>query len=127
LPDDTKLHLTAREIEFIEKMDTMFKAPVDIPDSAIDVESNLKAIVLKKNLYRLGLNYLEAEVEQETLDKLLGIRNAIAHGDRLRVPTAKEVSDYSALVFRIMNFIQTEVYDGLRRRAYLRNVSAVAA
>lgn len=124
LPDDAKLYLTAREAEFVENMDDIFRTPIEIPESAIDLESNLKAIVLKKNLFKLGLNYPSIEGQQHNLDKLLGIRNAIAHGDLLKIPDEKQVEEYTALAFRTMQFVQIEIFDALRKKTYLRNAEA---
>jgi len=83
LPDDTKLHLIAREREFIENLQAAMQRPVKLPDNLIDTESNLKPIVLMKNLFKLGLDYKLVEPHKATVNKLLGVRNAIAHGDSL--------------------------------------------
>lgn len=120
LPDDQKLHLAAREQRFIEDLDAIFATLVDIPDRVVDTESNLKAAVLKRNLFRLGLNYPAVEPHGGTLDRLLGVRNAIAHGDALKVPKENEVNEYLTAGFAIMGVVQSEIYDALRRGAYRR-------
>ena len=48
LPDDAKLHLAAREQIFIESYKIIFKQKIDIPDEAVDTQSNLSSVVLKK-------------------------------------------------------------------------------
>jgi hypothetical protein len=120
LPDDAKLHLTAREAEFVEKLNAVMKLPMEIPEEAIDLESNLKAIVLKKNLFKLGLNYPKIDEQKKNIDKLLGIRNRIAHGDRLELPSEKEVDEYVALAFQTIKFVQYEIFDAMRQKTYLR-------
>src|SRR5574337_1061994 len=57
LPDDTTLHRFARDREFLEQYVEFEKRLVSIPDEVIDIESNLKPIVLRKILYRLGFHY----------------------------------------------------------------------
>jgi hypothetical protein len=58
LPDDAKLHLTAREREFVENLEVAMEARVELPDDVVDTESNLSSVVLMKNLFKLGLNYM---------------------------------------------------------------------
>ena len=123
LPDDQKLHLAAREQRFVEDFDRITATLVEIPDHVVDTESNLKAAVLKRNLFRLGLNYPVVEPHGGTLNRLLGVRNAIAHGDALMVPKEQEVRDYLTAGFAIMDLVQSEIYDALRRSAYRRTAA----
>ena len=120
LPDDAKLHLLARESEFVERFAELVETVVDLPDDVVDTESNLSSIVLKKNLFRLGLNYPIVEAQEANLNKLLGIRNAIAHGDSLRIPKQQELEGYTDLTFRMMSFVQLEIHKALTERIYLR-------
>jgi hypothetical protein len=120
LPDDAKLHLTAREREFVENLEGAMQANVELPDDVVDTESSLSSIVLMKNLYKLGLNYPIIEKQNAQINKLLGVRNAIAHGDTLKVPKPEEVDDYVSTAFGVMSFIQTEIYNALKNGAYRR-------
>ncbi|MFA5897656.1 MAG: MAE_28990/MAE_18760 family HEPN-like nuclease [Hyphomicrobium sp.] len=120
LPDDTKLHLVAREREFVESLDKIVKSRIDLPDMVVDTESNLSSTVLRKNLYRLGLDLAVVDVHQGQIDKLLGIRNAIAHGDSLRVPAQKDADDYVSSAFAVMQFVQYQVFSALSNKSYLR-------
>ncbi len=61
LPDDAKLHNFAREKEFIERSAELLRRAVEIPDGAVDMESNLTPLVLSKNLFRLGFNHNACE------------------------------------------------------------------
>ena len=97
-----------------------------MPDDVIDTESNLSSIVLKKNLFKLGLNYPLVDEQNSNINKLLGIRNAIAHGDILEVPKQEELDTYVSTAFVIMGFIQREVYGALNKGAYLRKPEAFA-
>ena len=49
---------------------------------------------------------------------LLGVRNAIAHGDVLRVPTDRDLQNYTSAAFEVMRFIQHEIYNALREGRY---------
>jgi hypothetical protein len=118
LPDDTKLHLVAREREFIKNFQAAMQRPVKLPDDLIDTESNLKPIVLMKNLFKLGLDYKSVEPHKATVNKLLGVRNAIAHGDSLKIPKEEEIDEYVATTFGIMSFVQREVYTALKQGTF---------
>jgi hypothetical protein len=120
LPDDAKLHLTAREREFIENFSMAMRLKVEVPDNVIDTESNLSSIVLMKNLYKLGLKYNSDRKQNGQIDKLLGVRNAIAHGDILKKPSSDEVDEYVTSAFGVMSFVQTEIFNALNEGAYRR-------
>jgi RiboL-PSP-HEPN len=120
MPDDTQLHLAAREQIFIESFETVTSGKLDIPDRVVDTKSNLSPSVLRKMLFLLGLSYSAVEAHESNIAKLLGIRNAIAHGDRLKVPSDKELSEYIASAFAVMGFLQNEVFAALKGQIYLR-------
>jgi hypothetical protein len=119
LPDDTALHLFAREREFVEVAWEIAQRPVRLDvDRVVDTESNLKPVVLRKMLFRLGLDPKLAEPWEATIAQLLKRRNDVAHG------TAKqglEERDYDALehavnavieglVMAISNVVRDELY-----------------
>lgn len=125
MPEDTKLHLAAREQAFIENYETLCKCEVKIPDDLIDTKSNLSPDVLKKLLFQLGLPFDQVNQHQSTISELLGVRNHIAHGDRLKVPTATEMVKYISSALVVMSFLQSEVYGALQRQLYRRDVVAI--
>lgn len=120
LPDDRDLHMLERQRVFIEKFGQILSARVEIPDKLIDTKSNLSSIVLKRNLYQLGLEYPAVEKYRSDIDKLLGVRNAIAHGDRLKIPSQREVEQYIEAAFNVMKFVQEEVHSALKKEVYLK-------
>jgi hypothetical protein len=125
MPDDAQLHLAAREQIFLESFHEVSSGKLEIPDRVVDTKSNLSPDVLRKMLFQLGLSYSTVEQHQSNLAKLLGIRNAIAHGDRLRVPADLELADYIASAFAIMAFLQNEIFVALQNQVYLRNPPAM--
>lgn len=118
LPDDIKLHLMAREREFVANYDAAMQRSIQLPETVVDTESNLNPVVLMKNLFKLGLDYKSVEPHKSNINKLLGVRNAIAHGDVLKVPKSEEVDDYVTAAFSVMGFVQNEVYAALTNGAY---------
>lgn len=124
LAEDRELHLLARERSFIENFERIILQSVVIPDHVVDTKSNLSSIVLKRNLYQLGLQYPIVSKHGGTIDRLLGVRNAIAHGDKLKNPKPREVSEYLTAAFDVMKFVQDEIFGALRQKMYQRDVSA---
>lgn len=124
LPDDKDLHMLWRERTFVESYETVMSKTVEIPDRVVDTKANLNTRVLKRNLYQLGLNYPEVDEHRGAIDRLLGVRNAIAHGDALRNPGAEEVGGYTAAAFEVMKFVQRSVYSALRDERFKRQPAA---
>jgi hypothetical protein len=118
LPDDRELHLLTREQAFLEAYDAITGQRVEIPDRLIDTRSNLNSVLLKRLLYQLGLNYPVVDQQRSNMDMLLGVRNAKAHGDVLKVPTEREVQSYTSAAFEVMRFVQDEIYSALREERY---------
>jgi hypothetical protein len=123
LPLDSTLHLVAREQAFVERCSEMFIKDVNIPDRVVDTKSNVTPELLMKMLYLLGMNYREVEPHSANLSKLLGIRNAIAHGDRLKVPKDEQIVDFRTTAGAVMSFLQDEVYSAIRGERYLRGAN----
>ncbi len=119
-PDDRELHLAARERAFVEGYDRITTRHVEIAERSIDTRSNLNSILLKRLLYLLGLNYAIVDQQRGNIDMLLGVRNAIAHGDVLKMPTEREVQDYTSAAFEVMRFVQHEIYSALQEERYRR-------
>ena len=96
---------------------------VELPDDVVDTESNLNSVVLMKNLYKLGLNYSVSNERNAQINQLLGVRNAIAHGDVLKVPKSEEVDGYVLTAFEVMSSIQREIFNALKEGAYRRAIA----
>lgn len=116
-PDVDDLH---RRKVFLEELDGLFETIVRIPDSAIDTQSNLKPIVLKRLLFRLDLDFSFVDAISGDINKLLGVRNAIAHGDVLKAPNQTDLDQYIAMSFDVMSELQNAVLSALNNKAYLK-------
>ena len=109
IAEDRELHMLARERLFLENFEHITAHQVEIPDHVVDTKSNLSSVVLKRNLYQLGLRFPVIATHAGKIDKLLGMRNAIAHGDKLRIPKDADVKEYLNASFEVMRFVQEEV------------------
>lgn len=123
LSEDKDLHRLERERVFIERYEEIVENQVQIQDDVIDTKSNLNSVVMKRNLYQVGLGYRVLGEHGSTLDMLLGVRNAIAHGDSIKDPKPNEIQTYVSLSFKLMGFVQLEIYEALRNKAYQRNAA----
>lgn len=119
LPDDTKLHRFARDREFIERASEVMSRKVNIPDSVVDMESNLKPIVLRKNLYRLGLPYEQFSHLETDIGMLLNVRNKIAHGETKAGVKGKVYDNLRDSAFRVMNGVVLEITKAASEKLFL--------
>ncbi|QDT24425.1 MAE_28990/MAE_18760 family HEPN-like nuclease [Gimesia chilikensis] len=124
-PDDTKLHRFARHSEFVARLDDALSTIVSIPiDDVVDTESNLKPVVVRKNLFRLGFSHEEFKSEEGTINELLRRRNDIAHGSsRIGVPV-DSYSNLESSVVGVMRRIVILIFESLRERRFEKQVDS---
>ena len=103
-------------------IDPLGKETVEIPESVVDTESNLKPVVLRKILFRLGFPYDRFADCEGKINFLLGKRNNIAHGSGKEGLTEKEYSEVEKATFTIMKEIMKLVIEALEKKAYLKVV-----
>lgn len=118
-PDDTKLHRFARDREFIERAFDLLARKVNIPDKVVDTESNLKPVVLRKNLYRLGLPHDQFSSLEPEIDLLLNLRNKIAHGETRQGIPLLLYEKLRTSAFNIMSGITTGLTQAVSEKWYL--------
>ncbi|MDD4754033.1 MAG: MAE_28990/MAE_18760 family HEPN-like nuclease [Desulfitobacteriaceae bacterium] len=121
LPEDAKLHRFARQIDFVENFEHFKEQTACISEKIVDTEDNLKYIVFKKLLFRLGLNYDCFEPYQTNIEKLLGRRNNIAHGAQKTGVSEKDYNEVKKDVFDIMNGIIEIIMQALEKKQYLKH------
>ncbi len=120
LLDDAKLHIFARDREFVERSNDFENKTVAIPDEVVDTESNLKPIVLRKNLYRLGFQFDKFKSTEWQINRLLELRNGIAHGVLISGISEADYEAQRKSVYDIMTEIKSLVMKALTDKEYLR-------
>ncbi len=119
-PSDQKLHRFARDREFIERAFEFMERKVNIPDKIIDTESNLKPVVLRKNLYRLGLPHDQFSFLDTDIGQLLSVRNKIAHGEtKTGIPMMLYEQLYTSAL-HIMTSITAGLTEAFSEKRFLR-------
>ena len=110
VPDDSALHRFAREREFVVQSVAILSSPLSLSDSLVNTESNLWPVVLRKNLFRLGLPHERFSHLDGMLSMLVNARNEIGHGafakpikwalyEQLRKAALDVMKDLQAIVF----------------------------
>jgi hypothetical protein len=120
LPDDAKLHRFARDREFLANVNLFDAKAVAVPDEIVDTESNLKPVVLRKILFRIGMQYDRFVPLEGRINRLLNMRNNIAHGVHVG---GVEKTDYESLrddVNVIMTQVKRDVMTALSSGEYRR-------
>lgn len=101
LPHDIRLHRHWRRRHFVECVDEFLASKVELNEDIIDAESNLKPEVLERNLFLLGLDHTFVEQHADTIQKFLGRRNRVAHGEDRRGISESEYNQYESSVFTV--------------------------
>ena len=120
LPDDSKLHRIARDQEFVERIAEVAGIQVELVDDIIDTESNLKPVVLRKNLFLLGLPNDAFKHLDGTIHRLLNLRNKIAHGERKDGIDSREFNVLKHAVREVMRDVKSLIMKHLADQTFLR-------
>jgi hypothetical protein len=123
VPSGDEVHLQGRHLSFIANYDAVMAQVVSIPDSAVDTAANLNSRMLKRALFRIGLDLPALDEHHGTLNRLLGERNAIAHGDRIKVPKREAIESYLDMTFKLMLIVQQEIFMALTTRTFYRKAA----
>ncbi len=119
LPDDTVLHRFARRVDLIASMEDFKSQTVQIEDDIIDTESNMWYIVLKKNLYKVGLPLDVFEPFERNIDKLVNKRNGIAHGGSRLGVSESEYIELETAIYNVMSNITRILFDYANNNKFL--------
>lgn len=105
--------------QFIEKLSNFFNGEVIIPNK-LPTESNINYRVINSILYRFSLESLPERPYKKELDKLLLVRNSIAHGE-VSIPIDKEIiAEISFTILNLMHDVFNRIVDGHNTKTYLR-------
>lgn len=124
LPEGDFIHKFSRRKDFVENLPNFENTSVNIPDSTIDTASNLKPDVLKKNLYRVGLEYDLFNANDGNISRLINHRNNVAHGNQRNGLTSRDYDELERVVFRMMDEFMSVIVSSLQQSAYRRPTPA---
>ena len=121
LPEDNVLHRFCRRVDFLDQLEDFKNEPLIIEDSVINTESNLRHVVLQKNLYKIGLPVNMFDQYHRDIDALVNRRNSIAHGDSRSGVTSQEFSNWERKIYRVMNDVTMLIYNYANHKQYLQS------
>lgn len=122
LPDDTDVHRVARQVEFIGGVDKLWEREVDIPvEIVVDTESNLTPSILRKILYKLGFPYDAFKEQEGNINRLLGIRNSVAHGDLVSGVSERTYEDLERVCEEVFQGVQDLIWDALKKEQFRKH------
>lgn len=82
-------------------------------------ESNLSYDVLQKILYGIGLRSTAFDIKKNYIDeKILGNRNAIAHGEQRERLSKEESLDIATAVLNLMEMFLTEIRNAIEQKLW---------
>lgn len=119
-----ELRSLAIERSFVERAWDFGQRTAAIPDDFIDLESNLKPIVLRKNLFRLGLPHDLFDSLESSIHKLLNYRNNIAHGSYLAGISEQIYNELRDAVFRIMDELRATILASISAQSFRIRVAS---
>lgn len=120
LPNDAALHRFARDREFVEVAWKLAQRSVQIDaEEVVDTESNLKPVILKKILFRLGLNPDLAQPWESAIHLLLNRRNDVAHGTARAGLEEEEFAKLERAVSSVVDGIVKTVFNAVAQKMYL--------
>jgi len=125
LPHDAPLHRFARQVEFVDALREVGTRPVVLPiDEIVDVESNLKPVVLRKILFRLGFPPETFAAHEGVIHRLLNRRNNIAHGVERAGIDETEYQSLEKVTTEVMTSVMTEITRALAERRFVKAQTA---
>lgn len=120
LPDDKHLHVFAREVDFISNIGDFYDHPVVIAEGYVNTESNVGREVLEKMLFQVGLEYSDLKEAYSPLNRLLNVRNDIAHGKRKQGINDEDYSVFLNCCRNVMNTIARRLTHSFGTEKYLK-------
>lgn len=123
VPDakESSLVTLAREDIFLEKISQFYEEKAQLSDKVVDLESNLKPIVLRKNLFRLGLSYSLFDDYMGDIHRLLRVRNDIAHGSRKSGIKKNEYEEMRDSGKKVMEGVKHEISQAVKESRFCRD------
>ncbi|MBU2065028.1 MAG: hypothetical protein KJ884_06180 [Gammaproteobacteria bacterium] len=120
LPDDKHLHGFAREVDFISRISSFYDHPVVISDGYVNTENNVGREVIEKMLFQVGLEYTDLRDTYSPLNRLLNVRNDIAHGKRKQGINDEDYNIFLNCCHSVMDTISRRLTNSFGEEKYLR-------
>lgn len=124
LPNDKEIHRFFRRTDLIIQFNDFLEEKLYIPDKVIDTESNLRYHVMQKNLYRLGIDHRIFEKHRGNINKLVNLRNSIAHGSKRSGISYKDYESLEETVYNMMNELIKVLINSLEKNEFKKKYAS---
>lgn len=112
-----------QRIEFTDRFSSLYKKRMKFTKK-INTKSNLKSDVLENLCVMFTLNFENFREHIGDIDRLVNIRNSIAHGENSILPNMKNIEKYIESVNKAMDVLLNEIQAFLDNKDYLLQKSA---
>jgi len=107
-----------QKIEFTEKFNQALNSPIKFK-TKIDTKSNLNSSALNEICTNIGLSFEKFSSVTNDIDRLVHIRNCIAHGENAIIPDTENVLKYINCVKSAIDILLEEINNFLEKELYL--------
>lgn len=108
----------AQRVTFTDRFRSIVQQTIRF-QKKVDTKSNLKSDVLEELCQMYGFRYERFSEVVADIDRLVNIRNSIAHGENSVIPTPDNVSKYIQAVSSAMDIFREEIESFLVNEEYL--------
>ncbi|WP_431042643.1 MAE_28990/MAE_18760 family HEPN-like nuclease [Streptomyces sp. P1-3] len=120
-PAGARARQVLKDADFLEELMNLQGRRISLNvDHVTSADSNLSPAVLRRNLAMLALD--DAEIHRFTgaLDGLLKLRNGIAHGERMNLPSDPSFVKLEGRIFALCDSLTLLIYQSVRDEAFRR-------
>ena len=120
-PAEEFLHKFHRRRELTQKLASDYlNRKIRIDEKIINTKSNLDYSVVQENMYVLGLDYNYFSDKQDTITKLVRLRNSVAHGSQKEPIEFTEFEKIEKDIFEVMEEIIKYLFEFCSEEKYLK-------
>lgn len=107
-----------QRIQFTHSFNELLGKPVKFK-TKVDTKSNLKSNVFKDLCFAFGFDSSKFTGQLNDIDRLVSIRNSIAHGENSMQPDMQNIEKYITSVKDAMDLLLYEIDDYLSEQRYI--------
>jgi len=112
-----------QRVKFTEKFSETMKSTMEF-QTKVESKSNLNSKVLKNLCEIFDFNYAKFSDVLPDIDRLVNVRNSIAHGENSFLPDAENINLYISSVKSGMDILLGEISTFIENESYLENTAA---
>lgn len=114
----------AQRVEFTDQFKQLYQNNLKFGKKSLNVKSNLKADVLRDICEMYSLEFKKFEEYTPDIDRLVEVRNSIAHGENSIRPDMNNIEKYITAVSKATDVLIQEIDNFLEKKLYLQTISS---